>query len=60
MALYSFFQSRPEADPDSLKRGGKIGDPNPNFPSFLKVFRQNGDLPPPVRLYNPVLDVSIS
>ena len=43
-----FFQSRPGADPDFLKRGGKQRDPNPNFPSFLKVFRQNGDLPPPV------------
>ena len=43
-----FFQSSPGADPDFLKRGGKQRDPNPNLPSFLKVFRQNGDLPPPV------------
>ena len=72
MELYFFFQSRPGADPDFLKRGDKQGGPNPNFPSFLKVFRQNGNLPPPVDcqseidcapspvLNNPVLDVSIS
>ena len=60
------FQSRQGADPDFLKRGGKQGGPNPNFPSFLKIFRQKGDLPSPVDyapspvMYNPVLDVSIS
>ena len=59
-----FFQSRPGADPDFLKRGGKQWDPNPNFPSFSKVFRQNGNLPSPVDcapspvLYNPVLKLA--
>jgi hypothetical protein len=49
----------------SQKRG-QIGGPKPKFSSFLKVFRQNGDLPSPVDcapspvLYNTVLDVSIS
>ena len=37
-----FFQSRPGADPDFLKRRDKNGDPNPKFSSFLKIFAKTG------------------
>ena len=65
MDLYFFFKVD-RGWIQTLKEGANWGGPSPNFPSFLKVFRQNRDLPPPVDcapspvLYTTVLDVSIS
>ena len=47
MDLYFFSKQTGGGSIRSQKRG-QIGGPNPNFPSFLKIFRQNGNLPPPV------------
>ena len=47
MDLYIFFKVD-RGRIQTFSKEWQIRDPNPNFPSFLKVFRQNGDLPPPV------------
>ena len=66
MDLYFYFKVDRGRIQTFSKEGANRGTQTQILRRFLKVFHQNGDLPPPVDcapslvLYNPVLDVSIS